>query len=455
MMVPRMRLILLAAAVMLTAGFIVAWQSQWTVYAATAIVMLVVLSITDSMTHRGSLETLSVEIPDVVRMTVDKTSQIQLTLRKPQSMTGRLRFGIALSPFILSDQEDLQVVMEKGREVFGLTWTCRPLRRGRFEINRCHLEVGSRLGLWDLRRRVSLTSEIRAYPNLVSGQHHLRGLFRRKEWGLKTQRRVGKGREFEQLREYLPGDSFEDIDWKATARRRHPITRVYQVEQAQEIYVVLDASRLSTRSAAYVTDRRSLTRSEPAVRAATIFERYITAALVMAVVADQLSDRYGLLIFGDKPECFIKAGRGNAHYNACRDALYNRLPQTVSPDFNELFTYVGTHLRKRALLVFLTSLDDPVLAESFTHAMRTAARKHILMVNMFRPPGAHPLFSSADVKMIQGIYQHLVGHMHWASISETHRRLKQHGAALHLLDEDQLCSQLVSQYMDVKQRQII
>lgn len=455
MMVPRMRLILLAAAVMLTAGFMVAWQSQWTVYATTAIVVLVVLSIADSMTHRRSLKALFVAIPDVVRMTVDKTSQIQLTLRKPQSMTGRLRFGIALPPVIVSDQEDLQVVMEKGREVFGLTWTCRPLRRGRFEMNRCHLEVGSRLGLWDLRRRVPLTSEIRAYPNLVSGQHHLRGLFRRREWGLKTQRRVGKGREFEQLREYLPGDSFEDIDWKATARRRHPITRVFQVEQAQEIYVVLDASRLSTRSAAYVTDRRRLTRSEAAVRATTIFERYITAALVMAVVADQLSDRYGLLIFGDKPECFIKAGRGNAHYNACRDALYNRMPQTVSPDFNELFTYVGTHLRKRALLVFLTSLDDPVLAESFTHAMRTATRKHILMVNMFRPPGAHPLFSSPDVKMIQGVYQHLVGHMHWASINETHRRLKQHGAALHLLDEDQLCSQLVGQYMDVKQRQII
>jgi uncharacterized protein (DUF58 family) len=455
MIVPRMRLVFFAAAVMVTAAVTVAWQSQWTAYAAAAVAVMVIVSIADCMTRRRSLNALSVAIPEVVRMTVDKTSQIQLALRKPPSMTGRLRLGIALPPVIVSDQEDLQLIMAKDREVLTLTWRCRPLRRGRFEIDRCHLEVGSLLGLWDLRRRVPLTGEIRAYPNLVSGQHHLRGLFRRREWGLKTQRRIGKGREFEQLREYLPGDSFEDIDWKATARRRIPITRVYQVEQAQEIYVVLDASRLSTRSAAYVTDRRRLTRSAPAIRATTIFERYITAALVMAVVADQVCDRYGLLIFGDKPECFIKAGRGSAHYNACRDALYNRMPQSVSPDFNELFTYVGTHLRKRALLVFLTSLDDPVLAEAFTHAMRTAARKHILMVNMFRPPGAHPLFSSPDVKLIQGVYQHLVGHMHWASINETHRRLKQYGAGLHLLDEDQLCSQLVGQYMDVKQRQII
>ncbi len=455
MMVPRMRLILLAAVVMLTAGFLAAWQTAWVGYAVAAVAALTVLSVADAATRRKALQAVAVSVPDVVRMTVDKTSRIPVTIGKPETMAGRLRLGVALPRMIDSQQEDLNVMLESGHDSLGVAWQCRPLRRGRYRIDRCHLEVGSLLGLWDLRRRVSLEGEIRAYPNLVSGQQGMRGLFRRREWGLRTQRRVGKGREFEQLRDYLPGDSFEDIDWKATARRRHPVTRVFQVEQAQEIYVVLDSSRLSTRSAAYVTDRRQLTRSEEAVQATTIFERYIVASLVMAVVADQLSDRFGLLIFGDKPECFIKAGRGRAHYNACREALYNRMPRSVSPDFDELFTYVGTHLRKRSLLVFLTSLDDPVLADSFVHAMKSATRQHILMVNMFRPPGAHPLFSSADVKTVDGIYQQLVGHMHWASINETQRRLKQHGAALHLLDEHQLCSQLVNQYMDVKQRQII
>ncbi len=455
MIVPRMRLILLAAAVMLTAGFMTAWRSEWTHLAVLAVAAVLILSVLDGAGRRGQLNALAVEVPEVVRMTVDNTSQIQVIVRMPEFMAVRLRLGLALPDAIASEQQDLRVMTEKGLESYALAWTCRPLRRGRFTITRCHLEVASRLGLWDLRRQVPLESEIRSYPNLVSGQQHLLGLFRRREWGLRTQRRVGKGREFEQLREYLPGDSFEDIDWKATARRRHPITRVYQIEQAQEIYVVLDASRLSTRSAAYVTERRRLTRSASAVQASTIFEHYITASLVMAVVAEQLSDRYGLLIFGDKPEYFIKAGRGKAHYNACRDGLYNRMPQTVSPDFDELFAYVGTHLRKRALLIFLTSLDDPMLAESFTRAMRASTRQHILMVNMFRPPGAHPLFTSPDIKKAQGIYQHLVGHMLWTSIDETHRRLKQHGAALHLLDGDQLCSQLVGQYMDLKQRQVI
>jgi uncharacterized protein (DUF58 family) len=455
MIVPRIRLILLAAAILPSAGLLSAWRHDWTAYAVASVAFLVIIATLDSMTRRGQLNALTVTIPEVLRLTVDNVSQIQVVVHKPETMNVRLRIGLALPHQIASEQEDLRVLLEKGPQSAVLNWSCRAMQRGRYGVERCHLEVASTLGLWALRRRVPVKGEVRAYPNLISGQQQLLGLFRRRQWGLRTQRRVGKGREFEQLREYLPGDSFEDIDWKATARRHHPVTRVYQVEQAQEIYVILDASRLSTRSASFVTDRRRLARSGPALAAPTIFERYTTAALVMSMVANQLSDRYGLLVFGDKPECFIKAGRGTAHYNACRDALYNREPQAVSPDFDELFTYVGTHLRKRALLVFLTSLDDPVLAESFTHAMRTASRKHILMVNMFRPPGAHPLFSLPDIKEIQGVYQHLVGHMLWASINETHRHLKQHGAALHLLDENQLCSQLVSQYMDIKQRQVI
>jgi uncharacterized protein (DUF58 family) len=455
MIVPRPRLVFTTGAVLLPAGFMIAWDPGLTVHAAVLAAGLLIVTALDSLISCGRLQELGVAMPDVVRLTVDHEARLPLQISKPQSLAVRLRVGLALPQTIHSVQRELWIPLEAGQDRAALQWPCRALRRGCFTVTRCHLETGSRLGLWGIRQVLALQSEIRAYPNLISGQQHLRGLFQRRQWGLRTQRRLGKGREFEELREYLPGDSFEDIDWKATARRRHPITRVYQVERSQEIYVVLDASRLSTRSADYVMDRRRLSRAESPLAETTIFERYVTASLVMAMVADRLSDRFGLLVFGDKPESFIKAGRGRAHYNACRDALYNRMPRTVSPDFGELFTFVGTHLRKRALLVFLTSLDDPMLAENFIHAMQATARQHILMVNMFRPPGAYPLFTSATIRNVEGIYQHLVGHMRWASLSETRRLLRQRGAALHLLNKNQHCSQLVSQYMEIKQRQLL
>lgn len=455
MIVPRTRLIVLTALLLLPTAFMAAGRAG-DIYPvlATALGLLVAAAF-DAASGRRRVEGLDVKVPEVTRVTVDHEAGIMLQVNKPTAIAVRARLAVALSPGMASDQADLHIDLGGDESAYAVRWPCHALRRGKFWVVSCHLEFASRWGLWAVRRTFPLDGEIRAYPNLLSGQQHLRGLFRRREWGLRTQRRVGKGREFEQLRDYLPGDCYEDIDWKATARRRHPVTRVFQVEQAQEIYVVLDASRLSTRSAAFVMDRRRRDRqAEPGFQT-TIFERYITAALVMAVVADQVADRYGLLIFGDKPDCFIKAGRGRAHYNACRDALYNRMPHAVSPDFDELFSYVGTHLRKRALLVFLTSLDDPMLAESFIRTMEAAARRHILMVNMFRPPGAHPLFSSGAIRSEQGIYQHLVGHVQWSSLYETRRRLRQQGVGFSLLDKDALCSQLVNQYMEIKQRQIL
>ena len=455
MMVPRTRLIVLAAIVLLPASLAAAANPSWTFRAGVAAFCLALVAVADARAGRKRFEGVAVAVPAIVRMTVDRSADIQITVNKPASLTGNLRIGLPLPDAVASRQDDLNIFLTDTFDTVRLQWPCRAKRRGRYLLERCYLELLSGWKLWAVRKRFAVEGEIRIYPNLAVGQRSLNGLFRRNELGMRINRKVGKGREFEQLREYLPGDSYEDIDWKATARRRFPITKVFQVEQAQEIYVVLDASRLSTRNVAYLLDRRERARADAAETRTTIFERYVTAALVMALAAEQTADRYGLFIFSDTPECFLKAGRGQAHYNACREALYNRMPRRVSPDFDEVFAYLGARVRKRSLLVFLTSLDDPALTDNFQQAMTAAARRHILLVNMIRPAGAYPLFSSDDVSTTASIYRHLAGHMLWSALADNRRRFKQHGVGFNLLDKEMLCSQLVSQYMDVKQRQIL
>src|SRR5207249_1294948 len=163
--------------------------------------------------------------------------------------------------------------------------------------------------------------------------------------GLHLQRQIGKGRDFEKLREYVPGDSFDEIHWKATARRAKPITKVFQVERTQEIYVVIDASRLSSR--------------ETGGPGTSILERHVTAALVLGLATERQGDLFGLITFADKVQTFVRARRGKAHFTACRDALYTLQAQSVSPDFDELFSFIRLQLRRRCLIVMLTSLDDP------------------------------------------------------------------------------------------------
>ena len=116
-------------------------------------------------------------------------------------------------------------------------------------------------------------------PNVFNERKNLAGLFlNRGGLGVHARRQIGKGREFEQLRQYFPGDSYEDLHWKATAKRGMPVTKVFQIERTQEVYVVLDSSRLSSRRA-----QRSLRPETAGVdESGSILERFITAALIMA-----------------------------------------------------------------------------------------------------------------------------------------------------------------------------
>src|SRR5204863_6499793 len=113
-----------------------------------------------------------------------------------------------------------------------------------YRIDAVYLEAQSPLGFWAVRKKAPAQSEIRVYPNLLTERKNLAALFlHRGAFGLHAQRQVGKGRDFEKLREYLPGDGFDEIHWKATARRGKPITKSFQIERTQEVYVIVDALR--------------------------------------------------------------------------------------------------------------------------------------------------------------------------------------------------------------------
>jgi uncharacterized protein (DUF58 family) len=278
-------------------------------------------------------------------------------------------------------------------------------------------------------------------------------------FGMHAQRQVGQGREFEKLRDYAHGDSFDQVHWKATARRGKPVTKVFQIERTQEVYVVIDASRLSARTVGKKAPVSATTLPQPAIEGVdftpTALERFVTAALVLGLAAEKQGDLFGLITFSDQVERFLRARNGTAHFSACRDALFALQPKIVSPDFDELCTFLRLRLRRRALLVFLTALDDPALAEGFVQKIDLVRRQHLVLVNMLQPPEAVPLFSNADVQSTDDLYRHLGGHLQWRRLRELGKVLQRRGVRFSLLPDERLGVELVSQYLAVKQRQLL
>jgi uncharacterized protein (DUF58 family) len=302
------------------------------------------------------------------------------------------------------------------------------------------------LGLWAIRRGLPLASEARVYPNLLSDKKTLAPVLLRRPLGAHAQRQLGKGREFEKLRDYLPGDSVDDIHWKATAKRFRPIAKVFQLERTQEVYLVIDSSRLSGRPADDTSE---------AGAPASILERFVTTSLVMALATEQHGDLFGLVTFSDRIHTFIRARAGKAHYGACRDALLTLESSLVTPDFDEVAAGLRSRLRRRALLVFLTELDDPVIAENFTRAVSLLSRQHLILVSMIRPAAARPLFSSADAGTIDEIYERLGAHIGWEALATLGVSLRQRGVRFSTLDARRFSLDTASLYREVKQRQLI
>ena len=386
----------------------------------------------------------AVAIPAVVRFAKDRPGVVPVTFANPGGAAGRVRLALGLPGGFADARSEMLVDLPAGATQARIEWACTPARRGRFEGVTAGTEPGSRFGLWQLRLRQALPGELRVYPNLFTERKSLAALFlARGQYGSQVRRTVGRGREFEKLRDYLPGDGFDEIHWKATAKRGRPVTKVFQAERTQEIMVVIDISRLSGRP----VEHGGVT--------VTALERYLTAALVLLLAAQRQGDRFGVLAYDDRVRVFLRAGHGAAHYAACREALHGLPPGEATPDLAELVRHLRTQLRRRALLFFLTDLGDPVLAEDFVRHARLLARQHLVFVNQLRAPGVAPLFSGPEVGGTREIYARLAGHARWAEARALAQKLKPLGVTATLLEDEMFAARIVTQYLQVKQRQAL
>ncbi len=429
------------------------------------LVLLAVAMAVDGTLSLRLLRDLAVEFPDLVRCTKGRPCEVVAAFTNRGSGQSWIRYGITTSSSYRIEGEVVRRIgpIEEGK-VYRSILELTGLRRGQAFIEAVNVEGPSVLGLWLVRREYRLDLEMRIYPDLSLERKRLSALFLMRGFdGAHAVRQVGKGRDFEQLREYQSGDDYIDIDWKATARRRIPVTRTYQIEKTQEIYVIVDHSRYSAREIRVPVEedlegdwlyREDSAGGEFAVT--TQLERFLHCALVLASVAERQGDLFGFISFANKVDRFIRGRNGKEHYNVVRDALYTLEPDPVAPDYEQLMISLRQRLTRRALLVMLVDLSDPLSSEQFFESLPLVSRQHLILVNMVRPEMAHPLFQGGELpEDPSAIYDRLAGHFQWQDLRETGRKLSHLGVELGVPDHEELCTEVVTRYLTVKKRQLI
>ncbi len=445
MIVPRPSLILLAALTVIPLLGLAVSMPSLAGAALGLLALLALLAGGDAFWGRERLRQVKVSLPDKIRLIHGRPGSFEVTFETRTARAMHLRAALAFPREIQPTRDELSVDLPAKEGRHYLTCECLPRQRGLFGIEGCFYETASPLRLWDVRGHSLKPLEVRVYPNMESERRQVASIFMRtRHSGARAMRQVGQGRDFEKLREYVPGDGYDTIHWKATARRGHPITKIFQVEKTQEVYVFIDASRLSA---------RLQVPGDPSQ--GTRLDRYIAAALVLGLAAEKQGDLFGLITFSDRVSSFVRARNGKEHYGACREALYRLEPQAVSPDFEEVISFARLRLRRRALCIFMTDLDDPVLMESFQRAVDVICRKHLVLVHMLQPGNIRQIFTNPDVAQVNEIYRDLAQHMAWHDLRQLTLNLKQHGVGLSLFANEQFSAEATSSYLRVKQRQLL
>ncbi len=163
------------------------------------------------------------------------------------------------------------------------------------------------------------------------------------------------------------------------------------------------------------------------------------AALHLALVAERAGDKFGLVTFTDRTERMVRASSGLDHFRRCRETIYNLTAQRVSPDFRDVFTSLQTTLRRRALLVFFTSLDDALLAETFEREVRLLARQHLVRVNVTQLSGVKPLaIADEPPEDLDAAYQSLAGQLLWNRMRTLGVALQNRGVRLTIVTPERI-----------------
>ena len=169
----------------------------------------------------------------------------------------------------------------------------------------------------------------------------------------------GRGMEFEEVREYAPGDDVRDIDWNVTARFGHPFVKVYREERELTIMLLVDVS-----SSCFFGTHKQLKQ-----------ELAAEIASVLAFAATKSNDKVGLIIFSDHIEKFIPPKKGKNHVWAVIKSVLEHQPVSHKTDIAGALSYLNRVARRKAVAFLISDF----IAADYDKPLRIAGKKHDLI----------------------------------------------------------------------------
>jgi len=250
-----------------------------------------------------------------------------------------------------------------------LEYVLKPTTRGEYIFEDINVYVHAPLQLVKRRYIFAAQQVVRVYPSYVQMRRYqlLAVSNRLQEAGVKRIRKIGHSMEFEQIKEYVRGDDFRTINWKATARKDYLMVNSYTDERSQQIYCLINKGRVM----------------KMPFGGLTLLDHAINASLVLCNVALVKQDKAGIITFEKNLDTFLQADKKPTQMNLVLESLYKQKTDFLESDFEKLFSVIRNRVTNRSLLVLFTNFESAESLQREMPALKKIARYHLLLVVFF------------------------------------------------------------------------
>ena len=340
-------------------------------------------------------------------------------------------------PFVFQRRDVLFRASLSPRGEATIRYELTPTKRGVYGFGHVRVFVATRLGLAERRYTCAAPRDVKVYPSyLMLRQYELLAMSNNlTEMGIKRIRRIGNNTDFEQIKNYVDGDDYRTINWRATARRHELMVNVYQEERSQQVYCVVDKGRMMQQTFAGMT----------------LLDYAINASLVLSYVAVNKQDKAGLITFSSQFDTFVSASRQAGQMQTLLEALYAEQTRFDETDYSALLAGLSRHVSRRSLLILFTSFTSMAALQRQLSFLRQLSRRHRLLVVFFEDQELRN-YAGAPAQTTEQYYQHAVAERFLYEQRLIVHTLRQYGIQSMLTTPAGLSVGVVNKYLEIKSR---
>ncbi|MDR2921385.1 MAG: DUF58 domain-containing protein [Tannerella sp.] len=321
-----------------------------------------------------------------------------------------------------------------------ILYKLRPTKRGEYAFGQIRLFVSTKVGLLIRRYTCGEPITVKVYPSyLMLHQYELMAISNNlTELGIKRIRRIGHHTEFEHIKEYVKGDDYRTINWKASARRHQLMVNTYQDERSQQVYSIIDKGRIM----------------QYAFKGMTLLDYSINAALVLSFVAIHREDKAGIITFAEDFETFVPASKQAGQMQVILESLYRQQTTFGESDYSSLYVHLNKYINKRSLLLIYTNFDNIIGMERQLNYMQQLARQHVVLAIFFENEELKN-FAARKPQTTEDYFQQVIAEKFIYEKQYVTTVLRQHGVYSLLTTPDNLSVDVINKYLEMKAKHLL